>query len=153
MAATKGNRFWEMRSKHGRDKIFATPNLMWEAAAEFFKWCEDNPIKDPRSFGQRKIQRPFTIQGLVSHFDCNVNYLQQFEDGLKPSEKEIDKDFSLIISRIREIIYRQKFENAVIGVYNPLIISRDLGQSEKTENKNTHDGELIIKGKKFANND
>lgn len=25
MAAPKGNQFWMLRSKHGRDKLFATP--------------------------------------------------------------------------------------------------------------------------------
>jgi hypothetical protein len=28
MAAPKGNKFWMMRSKHGRDKLFASPQLI-----------------------------------------------------------------------------------------------------------------------------
>jgi len=44
MAATQGNRWWELRTKHGRDKIFATPEIMWEAACEYFEYCEDNPL-------------------------------------------------------------------------------------------------------------
>ena len=44
MAATKGNQFWKARAKHGRDKIFKTPELMLEAAFDYFSWVEDNPL-------------------------------------------------------------------------------------------------------------
>ena len=43
MAAPKGNKFWMLRSKHGRDKLFATPELLWDAACEYFQWCDENP--------------------------------------------------------------------------------------------------------------
>jgi hypothetical protein len=36
--APKGNEFWKLRSKHGRDKLFATPELFWQAALEYFQW-------------------------------------------------------------------------------------------------------------------
>ena len=32
-----------LRSKHGRDKLFATPELLWDAACEYFQWCDENP--------------------------------------------------------------------------------------------------------------
>jgi hypothetical protein len=44
MGAPKGNEFWKMRSKHGRDALFASPELLWESACEYFEWCNDNPI-------------------------------------------------------------------------------------------------------------
>ena len=34
MAANLGNQFWKNRSKHGRDKLFATPDLLWQAASD-----------------------------------------------------------------------------------------------------------------------
>ena len=34
---------WMLRSKHGRDKLFATPELLWDAACEYFQWCDENP--------------------------------------------------------------------------------------------------------------
>ena len=46
MAAPKGNSFWKQRTKHGRDKIFANADLMWEAACEYFQWVEDNPLNE-----------------------------------------------------------------------------------------------------------
>lgn len=44
MPAPEGNQFWKLRSKHGRDKLFATPELLWEEACNYFEWCDENPI-------------------------------------------------------------------------------------------------------------
>lgn len=129
MAAPKGNKFWEMRSKHGRDKIFTTPDLMWKSAIEYFNWCEENPIVDPRSFGGRaKIQRPFTLQGLTAYLGVNTAYFREFKE-------TCTKDFSAIIKQIEDTIYQQKYENAAIGVYNQNIIARDLGLVDKVDTK------------------
>ncbi len=136
-----GNQFWLVRSKHGRDKLFTTPELLWEAACEYFQWCEKNPIQDTRSFGQRKVQRPFTIQGLTAYLNCNSVYFYQFEKSLKEKTDQMSKDFSQILTDIRDTIYRQKFENAAIGVYKENIIARDLGLTDKADV--TTDGEKI----------
>jgi hypothetical protein len=129
-AAPKGNHFWKMRSVHGRDLLFASPSLLWEAACEYFEWCVNNPIVDPRSFGgKQKIQRPFTMQGLCLFLNCNTAYFRQFKDNTE------SKDFSTIIQDIEETVYQQKFENAAIGVYNTNIIARDLGLIDKQDIK------------------
>jgi len=131
MGTIKGNRFWEQRSTHGRDTLFASPALLWEAAKEYFEWCVDNPIVDPRSFGGKQaIQRPFTMQGLCSYLDCSTGYFRTFK-----ATQDQKKDFLAIITRIEETVYQQKFENAAIGVYNQNIIARDLGLVEKSESK------------------
>lgn len=131
MGAPKGNKFWEQRSKHGRDTLFASATLLWEAAKEYFEWCEDNPIVDPRSFGGKQaIQRPFTMQGLCSYLDCDTSYFRHFK-----ATQDQKEDFITIIKRIEEVIYQQKFENAAIGVYNQNIIARDLGLVERSESK------------------
>lgn len=142
MGAPKGNKFWELRSKHGRDKLFATPELMWDAACEYFQWCEDNPFlsteaktvsgyKENGSIETVEIPkiRPYTLQGLCLYLDCNTHYFNQFEANLK----EEDKGFSPIITRIREIIYNQKFSGAASGFFNQNIIARDLGLVDKKE--------------------
>jgi hypothetical protein len=125
MSAPIGNKFWENRAKHGRDLLFATPELLWDAATEYFEWCENNPIQDTRSFGgQAKVQRPFTMQGLCLYLGCNTAYFRQF--------KEVcSKDFSTIVLNIEETVYQQKFELAAIGILKENIIARDLGLSEK----------------------
>ncbi|MEO6522210.1 MAG: terminase small subunit [Mucilaginibacter sp.] len=135
MAAPIGNQFWMQRSKHGRDKLFASPSLLWGAACEYFEWCVANPIVDPRSFGgKQKIQRPFTMQGLCLYLNCNTAYFRVFKSRLEETE-EIDQDFDTVITCIEETVYQQKFENAAIGVYNQNIIARDLGLVDKQDIK------------------
>lgn len=137
MAAPKGNQFWKLRSKHGRDRLFDSPELLWEAACEYFDWCDRNPWNKVDYKGREltkvdlPTQRPYTITGLCLYLDCNKNFFDEFEEGLTDSKQ--DKDFSGIITRIRETIYTQKFEGAAVGAYNANIIARDLGLTEKRD--------------------
>lgn len=126
MAAEIGNRHWQLRSKHGRDKLFATPELLWGAASEYFEWCEDNPLievdfkgKDADRVELPKM-RAFTIQGLCSYLDTNSAWFRQFKG-------EKHEGFSTVLTRIEEVIYNQKFTGAAAGFLNPNIIARDLG--------------------------
>jgi hypothetical protein len=135
MAAPEGNRFWELRSKHGRDKLFETPQLMWEAACEYFEWCEDNPLieidfkgKDADEVRLPKM-RAFTMQGLCSYLDCNTAYFRNF----KNQERGQQDDFSSVISKIEETIYNQKFTGSAAGFLNANIIARDLGLTDKQD--------------------
>ncbi len=136
MGAPKGNQFWKLRSKHGRDKLFATSELLWEAALEYFQWCYENPWEKvetkTKTSGIEKsttpTARPFTLSGLCLYLDCNVQYLSQFKQTLPEGEK----DFSLVITRIEQTIYTQKFEGAAVGAFNANIIARDLGLKDMT---------------------
>ena len=128
MSAPEGNQFWKLRSKHGRDKLFATPELLWAAACEYFQWCEDNPIEAYDNKGTRNVNfvkflRPFTLKGFCLYCDATEHWFIDFK-------KADHKDFSYIIHKIEEIIYNQKFEGATIGIFNANIIARDLGLSE-----------------------
>lgn len=146
MGAPKGNQFWKLRSKHGRDKLFATADLLWEEACEYFKWCVNNPLKKQEVVKYREsyekididLMRPFTMEGLCLYLNCNKGYFNDFERGLKDKKDKQSKDFSIIITRIREAIYQQKFEGASVNLLNANIIARDLGLTDKKELK--HEG-------------
>tara|TARA_R110000787_G_scaffold279940_1_gene390370 strand:- start:2900 stop:3394 length:495 start_codon:yes stop_codon:yes gene_type:complete len=149
MAATKGNRFWEARAKHGRDKIFKTPKLMLEAAFDYFSWVEDNPLtkaiiyQGVASADPEKLMRAMTIKGLCIYWGVNTFYLNDFVGNLN-LEKEEDKDFSQVISTIKEIIETQKFEGASAGLLNPNIIARDLGLTDKKELSGSAENPLTL---------
>src|SRR5690606_5967831 len=135
MAAPKGNQFWKLRSKHGRDKIFSSPEMLWEAACEYFDHSDNNPLsaidfrgKDVQEVAIHKM-RAYTRDGLET-FLC-VDSLREYKKN--PSYK----DFFHVISRIEKIMYNQKFQGAAAGMLNPNIIARDLGLSDKTESKVT----------------
>lgn len=137
MAFEAGNRFWEIRSKHGKDKLFASPELMWEAAVEYFAWCDANPLIeiDFRGKDAQEVQipkmRPYTMQGLCGYMGCSVSYFREF----KRTQKGIAFDYLTVIARIEDVVYNQKFSGAASGFLNPNIIARDLGLADKTESK------------------
>lgn len=53
-----GNKFWLVRSSHGRKPIFETPDDLWNAACEYFQWVEENPLYEDRLV---------TFQGSATH--------------------------------------------------------------------------------------
>lgn len=132
-----GNQYWRLRSKHGRDKLFTTPELLWEAACEYFQWCQDNPLKEVKAFAyQGEVttaelpkMRAMTISGLCLYLHCNEDYFRQFRLNLRPEEK----DFSWVLDQIEATIYNQKFQGAAADLLNASIIARELGLAEKTD--------------------
>lgn len=135
MTYEPGNQLWKLRSKHGRDALFKTPKLLWEAALEYFQWCEDNPILEDDVRGKDadhvniSRRRPYTIHGLCIYLDCCVNYFRNF----KTTKTGKKSDFIAITTRIEQMIYDQKFSGASVGIFNHNIIARDLGLADKKE--------------------
>lgn len=156
MAAPEGNQFWKLRSKHGRDKLFESPQLLWEAACEYFEWCDENPFLESKpmvvSIGNNAgssvemveipIKRPFTLHGLCLYVRCSLSYFRYF----KSTIKEEDKDFLTVIEEIEQTVYDQKFSGAASGFFNANIIARDLGLSDKTDSNVQHSGDIVFKG-------
>lgn len=150
-----GNKFWMLRSKHGRDKLFATPDLLWKAACEYFEWCTQHPwlkmeqtkakaslkittkgneVEDITSFDPSSLTglptaRPFTLSGLTLYLNCSESYFRAF----KSTIQEKDFDFLTVITRIEQTIETQQFEGAAVGAYNANIIARKLGLKEYSE--------------------
>jgi len=130
MAAPEGNQFWKLRSKHGRDKLFESPEVLWEAATEYFQWCEDNPLieVDYRGKDLERIELPkmraFTWDGLELYLD--VYSLRDYKTNPEY------KDFSQVIARMEKTIRDQKFSGAAAGFLNANIIARDLGLSGRS---------------------
>lgn len=142
MAAPVGNKFWKLRSKHGREKIFDDPQAMLDAAYEYFEWNSRNPwykneaIKSGENAGDIihiPVERPLTLEGLCMFWGATTRYLEKFEKTLKPE----DEDFIPVIAHIREVIRRQKLEGATIGTFNASIVARELGLADKQSHEHT----------------
>lgn len=139
MAAKKGNEYWKLRSKHGRDKAH-TPESLLEAAYEYFKSVQDNPIKVEKLFGTGlkdtiNLARPFT-------YDAFTLFANISDETYRAYQK--DNDFIGVTKEIDRIIYSNKFEGASSGIFNANIIARDLGLADKQEIEN----KVIIQTKK-----
>jgi len=133
MAAPKGNEYYLLRSKDGRDKEY-TPEKLMLTANEYFQWCLDNPFKDQQLFhyqGQvtkenANKMRPFTLQGFCNFAEIVLQTFLNYE-------KSENKDFIEVTTRIRGIIENQQFEGAAAGFLNPNIIARKLGLSDRQD--------------------
>ena len=138
-AAPNGNQFWKLRSKHGRDKLFATPELLWEAACEYFEWCDKNPLIEVRGFAYKgKVEkedfpklRAYTLNGLCLYLGCSDTYFRTFKQ--EQSQKQDSQGFLSVIDSIEKTIYEQKFAGAAAELLNPNIIARDLGLADKKD--------------------
>jgi hypothetical protein len=134
VAAPAGNRFWEARSSHGRNPLFASADDLWAACAEYFEWVESNPLWEDKLV---------TFQGAATHEPCakmramTISGLCIFLDiGRRTWDGYRERDgFVPVVSRVEEIIRDQKFTGAAADLLNPNIIARDLGLADKSEIK------------------
>ncbi len=134
MTFTADNQFWKARAKHGRDKIFSDPNVLWESACEYFEWVDNNPLYEDRlvSFqGESKHEpvakmRAMTLDGLWLFLGIGKSTWYDYKERT---------DYSEVISRIEQVVYQQKFSGAAADLLNANIISRDLGLADKKEVK------------------
>lgn len=159
MAAPKGNEYYKLRSKDGRDRIFKTPQDLLNACNEYFEWCLNNPLYESqvvklaqpvinKKTGEKEFYqlaqvphlRPFTLQGLCNYIDIAKKTFDAYGEL---------KGFCTIVTRVRQIVYNQKFEGAASGFLKESIITRDLGLAEKLENKNNHIVEYKNVSKQF----
>lgn len=142
MPAPAGNQFWKARSKHGRDKIFASADLLWEACEEYFQWVEDNPLMESKLFsyqgevyeGTAPKMRAMTVDGLCLFLDISRDTWYQWAK---------EKDFSDIVARAESVMRSQKFSGAAADLLNANIIARDLGLADKSNVDHTTAGQPI----------
>lgn len=139
--APVGNEFWKLRSKHGRDKIFASPEDLWEAACEYFEamtartdWNQQDWVGKDGNEVVRNVRPPFL---LISMFTFMGISKQTWDDYSKR------KDFIDICTRIQNVIFAQKFEGAATGHYKESIIARELGLRDQQDIDHTTKGESM----------
>lgn len=145
----KGNQYYKLRSKHGRDSKY-TPDTLREKFNEYVEWVLENPLKEEQIIsrpwveyvddgegGQKKVghshkviqvnkMRPFTIRGFANFAEISKQTFLTYEK---------KKDFLDVVSRIRGIIENQQIEGASAGFLNHNIIARLVGLVDKKEVK------------------
>ena len=147
MAATKGNKWWELRATHGRAKTFSSPLHLWESACEYFEWVEESPLFEAKLFKVKNSlnedeivsenvekMRAMTIDSLCLYLDIGKSTWSDYRN------RDGYEDFSAVIEKIESIIRSQKFEGAAADLLNANIIARDLGLKDSSET--THNGSI-----------
>lgn len=130
MAAPIGNQFWKMRTKHGRDRLFADPDTLWAACCEYFEWVEANPLIEMRPFAYQGVvtqepvpkMRAMTLTGLQFFLDV---------DSQTWANWRLMEDFIGVVNKAESVIRDQKFAGAAADLLNANIIARDLGLADK----------------------
>lgn len=132
MSAEQGNKHWQMRHKHGRNRIFKTPKSFYKAAIQYIDWCEDNPLIETKAFqfeGKGVLvklpkMRAMTIRGLCRylHISHDTWYEQKKREG-----------FSDIMEELEGIIFDYKFQGAAAGLLNSNLIARELQIKDTVE--------------------
>lgn len=139
MDARIGNQFWKARTKHGRDRLFASQELLWEACCEYFQWVEDNPLFEMRPFAYQGVvvqepvpkMRAMTIDGMCLFLDISPSTWYEW--------RKAENGFSDIVTKAENVIRSQKFAGAAADLLNPNIIARDLGLTDRQEHQHVGD--------------
>ena len=127
-----GNQFWKFRTKHGANKIFSDPVVLWEECTAYFQWCEDHPLMAAESVkfqGEATLtmvpkMRAMTITGLCFYLRISIETWRNYKK---------DKDLFGVICEAEQTIYDQKFTGAAADMLNANIIARDLGLTDKQD--------------------
>lgn len=133
MEATGTNQWWKLRSKHGRNKKFATPELLWEACEQYFeqtskrKWNRVTYVGPLLTKVIIPTEVPFTLTGLCLFLNIGRSTWNDYKN------KKGYEHFSDIVTRAEVIIFAHKFEGAAVGIFNASIIARNLAMVERKE--------------------
>lgn len=120
----------------GRPYSFKPDELQKKINA-YFDWCDQNPfikydcVKTGQDAGkelQIKIPRPYTIQGIVCHLEIDRQTWYNWCD-----ESQKNTDLFDIVTRANTKISQNQVEGAGAGVFNPMIIARLQGLTDKQE--------------------
>jgi len=140
----------------GKNKYIETPDRMWELFTEYVAYEKNNPMYKTEYVGKEgeKVQTPLQVPITFEGFECWLADNDIISDLGHYSSNKDDRyeEYVTIITRIRKNCFTQNFKGASVGLFNANIIAKKLGLVEKTESKTelTSDGDIIIKGKKFA---
>jgi hypothetical protein len=120
-----GNKFWEARYNHGRKPKTESPSTLWNAAVEYFKWVEANPLFETKVISHQgegydhavaKMRAP-TLQGLWIFLGITPQTWYNWKER---------KGFLEVMTRVDNVLYDWKFAGAAADLLNANIIARDL---------------------------
>lgn len=140
----EANKFWKLRSKHGPNPTFKTPEQLAEACYEYFEAVSSNPLQAAelvKSGTKSKVaytpkMRVMTIQGLVVFLGVSVSTWYRW--------KEKGSDLREICLQMEAVMYSQAIEGAAAGMLSPSIIARKLGLADKVEHAGDGGGPVEI---------
>ena len=132
--------YWEWRAKVGAPKKIPTPDIMWELACKYFQMVDEMPsekqdfIRGGETAGTIVVLesiQPYTMSGFEDYLAEN-DIVAKLDDYISNKDNRYS-EFTAIITRIRNIMFDQKFRGAAVGAFKENIIARELGLTDKSE--------------------
>lgn len=120
-------------SQYGVISKYRTPQDLYLAALEYFKFADANPITRPEAIKggamagnivEVEIPRPWTLMGLCGFLGMSVKMWMTFHN-------EDRSEFHEVVDYLEDACKRQKLEHALVGNYNAILVSKDLGLIDK----------------------
>ena len=114
-----------------------TPEQLWDLFAEYESTLPI--IEVPQSHVKLgvvylPIKAPMTMEGFKDFCYDKIGVIKHYIDN---TDGNYD-DYCTIITRIKDRIYSNNLSKAAVGLYKENLIARQLGMTEKTDNKNTN---------------
>lgn len=137
MAATVGNKYYKLRSKDGRNKIFENAGDLNIEIEKYFQEKSESFINKPDIIKSGDLAGE-NIQIKIDDFPTKEElaiYLGFAKWESLKNYKDYSEDFLEIITWAETVIYNWKLKYTAIGVLNANIIARDLGISDKQDVK------------------
>lgn len=135
MAAPRGNTYWKLAKGWGvgNDAVY-TPEELWAKACDYFDWVEKNPLKEQKVFGSGlrvnvSKMRAMTQKAFCIFAQIGTTTFDRYND---------DEAYRGITTRIKDIIFSQKFEGAAADLLNSNLIARELGLADKVQTEVTN---------------
>lgn len=156
VARLRGNKAWQLRAKHGRDKIFADAELLMAHAEAYFRWCDSHPryktelVKYKGGYEEAEIPigRPYTMDGLTVYLGVSGGYFRAAKSNIRTrieAGKATEEDHRIMdtIEVIESIVRNEQIEGAMVGQYKESLTARINGIADNLNQTNT--GDSIIR--------
>jgi hypothetical protein len=114
----------------GRPLIFETPELLWEAAEQYFEWCAANPLREEKLFAYEGCVTRDHITKMRAMTERGMCVFMGIDNTTWTEYTKRDA-FRSVCERIKSIIWEQKFTAAAADLMNANIIGKELGLVER----------------------
>lgn len=130
-----------------KNKYIETPDILMQLFKEYVIHERDNPMFKTEYVGREgqtkltPLETPITFEG----FECYLSEIEIIQD-LGDYSKNDDGRYTAyapIIKRIQKNCYVHNFKGAAVGLFNPNLIARKLGLTDKSD-VNTNSSIKII---------
>ena len=120
-----------------KHKYIETPERLWELFEAYVLHEQKHPMYKTEYVGKdgEKVQTPLETPITFEGFECYLSANEIIEDlGQYSADRDSAyTEYVPIIARIRKNCYVHNFKGAAVGLFNPSLIARKLGLTDKSE--------------------